>query len=498
MSIHATSRGSARGQAGAGTTLRRLCLLCLCSGLILGAIGPAFAVGAQSARPRVVVAAIDGTITPAMERYVSRAISRAEADNAAAIVFTMDTPGGLGSAMDDIVRDILQSTTPVVVYVTPRGARAASAGVYIAYAAHVAAMAPGTNIGSASPIFEGPGGATDGSATLKKKVTNDAVAQITNLATLRGRNVDWAVKAVRDADNITADQALGLGVVDLLAADVPTLLAMIDGRTVQMASGSTVLATKDAQLVDVGMNWVERLLQLLSDSTIAYLLVSFGLLGLYIELSHPGVTVPGVVGGLSLLLGLFGLGTLPVNWAGALLIGLAFILFAADLFVPSFGTLTLGGLVSFVLGSYLLISDDAPPGFAIARSAIWAMAACLVLFSVFLAAAVLRARMRPPVTGRNALIGEVGEVRSGFAPRGVVKVHGELWDAELSGGAGVSPGAVGIGAPVVVTDVQGMRVTVRPATGTDVDGNRFARSDARQVIDFDRPPPAKGPVAAEG
>jgi membrane-bound serine protease (ClpP class) len=421
---------------------------------------------------------IDGTITPVMARYLSRAINDAEDDGADALVVKMDTPGGLSSAMDDMIRDILESKVPVVVYVAPRGARAASAGVYITYAAHVAAMAPGTNIGSASPIFlDETGNVTDGSATLQKKVTNDAVAQITNLANLRGRNAVWAEDAVRNAVNITADQAVQMNVVDLEAPDIDTLLDKIDGRTVQMSSGTMTLQTKDDAVNTIDMGILESFLQLIADPTIAYILLSFGMLGLFLELTHPGVIVPGVVGGLCLLLGLYSLGTLPVNWTGVLLIIFAFILFAADLYVPSFGTLTLGGIFSFVIGSYLLIGSDAPPGFEISRPVIWAMTGCLVVFFLWLASLVVRTRLRPPYTGKQALIGEVGEVRHALDPAGMVYVYGELWSATTDGTVATIP----VGTPVKVVEINGMKMRVRPATEQEV-SRGIARRAAEEAL----------------
>ena len=468
-----------------GRIVRLLPITAIVLSLIMLAVQPLIGLAQDGGSRRVVVAKIDGTITPVMERYVERAIKRAEKDDAAAIVFEMDTPGGLSSAMDDIVRDILESEVPVVVYLTPRGARAASAGVYIIYAAHVAAMAPGTNIGSASPIFmDGSGNGTDGNETLRKKVTNDAVSQIVNLAHLRGRNADWAEKAVREASNVTAEQALQLNVIDLVAPDVTTLLDQIDGRTVQLETGPVTLATKGATIRRLDMTILESFLQLLSDPTIAYLLLSLGLLGIYVELSHPGITLPGVAGGIAVLLGLFALGTLPVNWAAVLLIGLAFILFAADLFVPSFGTLTIGGVVSFVLGSYLLIGDEAPPGYEVARPVIWTVTACLLAFSLFLGAAVLRARLRPPATGKQAMIGTVGIARTALAPSGMVFVDGELWAATLDTGV---PPEVSAGGQVVVTRVDGLRLAVRPATAADLSRDRQADrkrtvGDRREVI----------------
>jgi membrane-bound serine protease (ClpP class) len=333
----------------------------------------------------------------------------------------------------------------------------------------------------------------DGIDTLKKKVTNDAVSQIVNLANLRGRNATWAEQAVRDAANITADQAAQLNVVDLLAPDLPTLLADVDGRSVQLETGPVTLATKGAHIRQLDMTVLESFLQLLADPTIAYLLLSLGLLGMYLELSHPGVILPGVAGGISLLLGLFALGTIPVHWTGALLIGLAFALFAADLFVTSFGTLTIGGLVSFVFGSYLLVGSDAPPGYEVARPVIWTLTGCLLAFSLFLGAAVLRARLRPPVTGTQAMIGKIATVRSDLKPSGLVYVDGALWSATLESGI---PPEVPVGTAMVVTRVGGLRLTVRPATAADL-----ARADQiehrRQVGDRREVVPASGTARPE-
>ncbi|HET8524489.1 MAG TPA: nodulation protein NfeD [Thermomicrobiales bacterium] len=451
------------------TAFLMLALLCLGAGFL-------WLDHASAAETRHVdVISMDSEITPVMARYVHRSINKAEKDGAAALVIEMNTPGGLSSAMDDITADILQSKVPVVVYVTPRGARAASAGVYITYAAHVAAMAPGTNIGSASPIFMGADGeASDGSATLKAKVTNDAVSQIKNYANFRDRNAEWAEQAVRQASNITADEALQMHVIDVMAPDLPTLLDTIDGRTVKMADGKTTmtLATKGAEINSVDMSIIESFLQVISDPTIAYILLSLGMLGLVLELSHPGAIVPGVLGVLFLLVSLYSLGTLPVNWAAVLLLIFAFVLFAIDLFVPSFGMLTIGGLISFVLGSYLLIDTSAGPGFEIARPAIWTVTACIAVFFLWLAGAVVRARFRPHATGTEALVGEIGEVRRALNPVGMVYVYGELWSAVAE-----HPGVeLGIGAKVVVTAVEKMRVRVRPATLEEVERQAVERA----------------------
>jgi membrane-bound serine protease (ClpP class) len=436
-----------------------IALLLFVAGLMLLPL-PALA---QDERPRVMVGEIDDTITPVMARYVERVIDDAESDGASAVVFEMDTPGGLSSAMDDIIRDILESEVPVVMYVTPRGARAASAGVYISYAAHVSAMAPGTNIGSASPVFMGAGEDVDD--TMTQKVTNDAVAQIVNLANLRGRNAEWAEEAVREAANITADEALDLNVIDVIAPDLTTLLEEIDGRTVQMATGTATVNTAGARTSNNGMNWIERILQLLADPTIAYLFLSLGLLGIFFELASPGAIIPAVVGVVGVLLGLFGLGTLPVNWTGVLLILLAFGLFVADIFVPSLGLLTLGGLVSFIFGSYMLIDTDEAPGFEISRVAIWTMAVCFVAFFGLIGFLIVRSRRRQPAVGDRALIGELASVREALDPNGMVFAFGENWSASLEPGGGVT--FVPVGATVVVMSVEGLRLLVRPATAQE-------------------------------
>ncbi len=435
---------------------------------LLPLIGNAGLALAQSqAAPRVTILHLDNTVTPIMAQYLGRGISDAGKRNDAAVVIVMDTPGGLSSAMDDIIRDILQSDVPVVVYVSPRGARAASAGVYITYAAHIAAMAPGTNIGSASPVLLSPTGQTSsGQTTEDRKVTNDAVAQIRNLAALRGRNADWAEQAVRQAVNITADQALQEHVIDVVAPDLPTLLNDIDGRQVTMANGQKVtLHTAAATTSDEKMSVLESFLQLISDPTIAYLLMSFGALGIFLELTHPGAIVPGVVGALGLLLGLYALGTMPVNWTGALLILLAVILFAAELFVTSFGVLMIGGLISFIIGSYLLINSNQPGYTGISRYAIWAIAACIVAFAFVLSTFVLKVRFRKPETGKPALIDAIGVVRVPLRPTGMVFLQGELWTAtapDLPAGQEIPKGS-----DVVVTEVEGLRLIVRPATAME-------------------------------
>jgi membrane-bound serine protease (ClpP class) len=429
-------------------------------GLVLSLIGPA--THAQSDQPIVVVAKMDGPITPVMARYIGRAISRAEDRSASALVIEMNTPGGLSSAMDDIIDDILHSKVPVIVYVSPTNARAASAGVYITYASHIAAMAPSTNIGSASPVMTGSTGNAQSDATMKEKVTNDAVARITNLAQLRGRNVEWAVSAVEDAANITSQQALDLHVIDLLEPSRDQLLADVNGRTVNLESGPVTLNTANAQIQNVDMGFLEQFLQMLADSTLAYLLVSFGMLGIFIELSHPGISFPGIFGGIALLLGLLGLGSLPVAWGGLAFMALGFVLFVIDIFVASAGLLTIGGLISFLIGSNILISNGAPSDQQIPAYVTWTMTACLAGAALLLGMVVAKSQLRRPQTGKPGMIGQIGVTRTALDPSGMVLVFGELWAAT----AETPP--IAPGQNVAVTAVNGMSLLVRRATAEEV------------------------------
>lgn len=432
-------------------------LLCLVLGTALLLSQP---IAAQEDGSNVRIIEIDGTITPAMASYVDRTMKRAETDNVDAIVLRIDTPGGLSTAMDDIVNDILHSNVPVIAWVGPTNARASSAGVYITYASHVATMAPGTNIGSASPIQLGGDGEQTGETTAERKATNDAAARIENLARLRNRNAEWAVSAVREAANITADKALELGVIDLIVPDVETLLRDVDGMQVEMANGEMVtLRTGAATVTSASMNLIEQFLHLISDPTIAYLLLSFGSLGIFLELSNPGGLVPGIIGVVCFILGLYALGTLPVNWTGVLLIALAFALFFIDLFVTSFGILLLGGLAAFIIGSYMLIDENAPGYSGVSRPVIWTSAALVAGSAMLVGTLVLRTMRRKPSTGKNALVGRVAEVRSALSPNGMVYVDGEYWSAtaeDLREGTPLPTGSY-----VEITDVEGLRLRVR-------------------------------------
>lgn len=398
---------------------------------------------------------LKGVINPVAASYVERAIGQAEADGAIAIVIQMDTPGGLDTSMRAIIQRIIASRVPVIVYVAPPGARAGSAGVYITYSAHIAAMAPNTNIGSAHPVAMGEGGEQKMSETMQDKMTNDAVAYIKGLAQSRGRNVDWAEKAVRESVNVTAQEALSLKVIDLVAEDLPSLLDRVHDREVQLSPGKTTLKTKGLPVREIGMTPFESLLHAVSDPTIAYILLSLGTMGLIFELSNPGAILPGVVGGICLLFALFGLGTLPINLAGALLIGFAFLLFVADLLAPTHGVLTAGGTISFILGSMMLINTQNAPFLAISLSAIIAVALGLTAFFTLVVAAILRSHRRRPSTGVEALVGQVGKAKTLLDPAGMVLVDGALWKAVAQ------TGSVAQDELIEVVGTQGLTLIVR-------------------------------------
>jgi membrane-bound serine protease (ClpP class) len=360
----------------------------------------------------------------------------------------------------------------VVLYVSPPGSRAASAGVYITYAAHVSAMAPNTNIGSATPVSMGENGEQQMSPEMRAKVTNDAVAYIRSLAEERGRNADWAEKAVREGANVTAQEAARTGVVDLVANDLDDLLRQIDGRTVATASGQVTLRTAGAPVERIEMGLVDELLHAISDPTIAYILISLGTMGMFFELSNPGSILPGVAGGICLLLGFYALGTLPVNYAGLGLIGFALLLFVVDVFTPSHGILTLGGLVSFVLGSLLLFNvPEAAPWIGLSLWTILGVTAVMGGFFVIVAQLVARSHGLKPTVGREALIGQVGRARTALTPGGMVWVSSALWEATSESGE------IPSGARVEVTAVDGLHLLVRLASAADSEPTNQPHAD---------------------
>ncbi len=439
---------------------RRLRILAACVPVLL-LLGLASAVlGGPSAQPptastpAVDVARVDGVIAPASARYIIRAIREAEQSGAAVLLIELDTPGGLLKSMEDITKAMLNTDLPTAVYVYPSGSRAASAGVFITYAASVAAMAPTTHLGAAHPVGVGGGGGKDEDKTLMTKVTNDAVASIRGYAARHGRNPDWAEKAVRESVSITETQALDLHVIDLVAASPRDLLDAIDGREVTTASGKRRLHTRGARLVDIPTDLTERFLALLSDPNVGFILMTMAIYGIIFELSNPGSVFPGVIGGLALILALASFAVLEVNVAGLLLVGFSLILFIADIKVPSHGVLTAGGIISFVLGS-LLLTERQAPFLRISLSLILTMAALTAGFFAFAVGAGIRAQMQKVQTGREGLVGAVGVARSDLSPEGTVFVQGELWSAESQ------DGVIPLGSRVRVTRVDGLRLRVK-------------------------------------
>lgn len=357
-------------------------------------------------------------------------------------------------SMDDITKDLLNSPIPSVAYVYPPGARAASAGVFVTYAATIAAMAPTTHLGAAHPVTIASSGGGTIDKTEMAKITNDAAAEIRGYGQRHGRNAAWAENAVRKSVSITSDQALKLHVIDIIASNPADLLAKIDGRTVHVAGGTRRLETRGAQIVDMPMDVAESFMQLLSDPNVGFILMMIAIYGIIFELNNPGSVFPGVIGGVALILALASFAAVEVNVAGLLLIAFALILFIADIKVPTHGILTAGGIVSFVLGSMLLTREQAP-FLRISITLILVSAACTALFFMFAVGAGIRAQRRRVQTGREGMIGSTGVARRDLNPEGTVFVNGELWDADSI------DGAIPAGAPVLVTRVHGLHLSVR-------------------------------------
>ena len=400
----------------------------LCVALLLAAVlALAGAAAAQETAPRVLAVELANDINPVTQDFVVDAIERGEREGYDAVVIELDTPGGLDSAMREIIKKQLDADVPVVVYVYPPGSRAASAGAFITLAADVAAMAPATNIGSSTPVAVGGG---EIPADLRRKVVNDAAAYARELAEMHGRNGDWAEQAVRVASNLGAQEALEQNVVDVVAPDLPTLLEEIDGMRTEPKG--FVLNTAGATVDRVEMSLWKRVLDTLIDPNLIVLLMSIGVLGITIEILNPGLILPGTVGVISLIVGLFGLQVLPVSWAGLLLILLAVGFFVAEAFVPSHGALALAGAVSFVVGA-LMLFDPAGEGYQVSIWVALAVGGTLALVTAIVATKVIRARRAPTKTGREERVGEIGVVRSSVAPSGLVNVHGEIWKAHTDG-----------------------------------------------------------------
>jgi membrane-bound serine protease (ClpP class) len=402
---------------------------------------------AASGAGLVVSGEIHGAIGPASASYLTRVLDAGRRAEAELIVVSIDTPGGLDTAMREMIQAILASPVPVALFVAPRGARAASAGTYLLYASHVAAMAPGTNVGAATPVAigiggrESPGedkGAEDdkkppksGRDTMEAKAMRDAAAYLRSLAEMRGRNAEWAQKAVVESDSLSASEALKLKVIDVIATDVPDLLRQLNGRSVEVPGGKRTLALSGAGVRAIELNWKEGLLTVIANPNIALLLLMAGVYGLLIEFYVPGTALPGVVGAISLLLGLYGLALLPINVAGAALLVLGVALMVGEIFLPSFGALGIGGVAAFVAGGFLLI-DAEVPGFTVSWRLLLPLAAANVAVIIGVGAFAMRARRRPSVAGAEAMVGASAEALEDFERDGWVRAHGERWRARTA------------------------------------------------------------------
>lgn len=419
----------------------------------------------------VKVAEIRGAISPATADYFLRALGEAQRARADLLVLKLDTPGGLDSSMREMIQGILASDVPVAVWVAPSGARAASAGTYLLYAAHVAAMASGTNLGAATPVSIGIGGARPGEEkpekgkgegkddapsgnAMERKAVHDASAYIRSLAQLRGRNAEWAERAVREAESLSADEAVGRQVADFIAADLPALLRGAEGRKVAVASGEVTLALGAAAVETIGRNWKERLLAAIADPNIALILMMLGVYGLLFEFYTPGFGVAGIVGSICLLLALYALAMLPVNAVGALLLLLGLALMATEAFLPSFGAFGIGGIVAFVAGALMLIEGDVP-GLQVSLAFIVPLATVSALVLGGAGALALRSRRRPVVSGIEAMLGTTAVALETFEREGWVRASGERWRARSA-----APLACGDRARIVA--VEGLLLMVEP------------------------------------
>jgi len=431
--------------------MKRALRLILLAVLLLLAVT---AVQAQTAGPKVHVLTIKGTINPVLVDYVGRGIADAEKDGAQLVVIQMDTPGGLDTAMRDIIQKIVNAKVPVAVYVAPSGARAASAGVYITLSAHVAAMSPNTAIGAATPVQMGAEGAQQTPDEMKRKIINDAAAYIRSLAESHGRNADWAERAVRDGVSITEQEALKLNVIDMVSPDLNTFLTQLDGKQVKMLDGTTrTLQTRNATIINVGMRAIESFLYTIADPNIAFILMSIAALGITVEIFNPGLIFPGVVGAICGVLAFYALGQLPVNIAGILLIVLAIIFFVAEALTATFGILLTGGIISLIIGGLILFQGGSPV-FRVDPWLIAIVTIILVAVFFFVIGRVVRAHRQRVTTGREELVGKTAVARTALDPEGLVFFKGERWEAVSE------KDKIEAGEEVVITKVDGLKLYV--------------------------------------
>jgi membrane-bound serine protease (ClpP class) len=417
------------------------------------------------APPEVRLLTLDGVINPLAVRYFDRELEDAASAGAAFVVLRLDTPGGLDSSMRRMIEAILAARVPVVVHVAPPGARAASAGMFLVLAAHVAVMASGTNIGAAHPVTLG---AQQPDTTMAEKMVSDAAALARAIAERRNRNAEWAALAVRRSVSITAQEALKSNVIDLIADDLAALLPRLDGRRVETAAGTTVMRATGARVVERKMSVPERILHTITDPNIAYLLLTIGFIGIIAELYNPGIIFPGVTGVVSLIMAFVAFGSLPVNWAGVALVVLGIGLFVADLITEGIGILSIGALVAFVLGSLMLYSPFTPPSPVMpdVRVSLWliiGVAALMASLLLFVGRALLRARREPVAMGAAALLGRVGIAESRLAPSGTVRVDSEVWSATVEDGAQ----AIAAGEAVEIVGLEGVVLRVRKRSTED-------------------------------
>jgi membrane-bound serine protease (ClpP class) len=400
---------------------------------------------------KVVSITIDATINPATAEFIHRALAKAQKEKAECLLIHLNTPGGLLKSTRSIVGDILESSVPVIVYIYPSGADAGSAGVFVTLSANIAAMAPGTNIGAAHPVT-GQGAETD--SIMSGKITNDAAAFIRTIAHKRNRNVQWAENAVRRSYSYSETEALEDTVIDLIAKNDAELLQMVDGKKAEVSSGTTTLHTKSAIIETYEMGFIEKLLNIISDPNIAYILLMLGFYGLMFELYNPGSTLPGIVGVICLILAFYSLHTLPINYAGLALILFALLLFILEVKIASHGVLAIGGIISLLLGSMMLIRTGSGDIGKISWTVIISSTVVTALFFFFVIGMGLKAQRLKPTTGMNALVGEQGKANELLNPSGMVLVHGELWQAESMSGD------ISKGEKIRVKDMQGFKLFV--------------------------------------